>query len=365
MLRTIIKSKVSSGNGIIDKDQREKHGNYRKLDEEILQSIIDHINSIPRIESHYVRSETTREFIDGGLSIAELHRNYSAVRSADNKNAAASYDYYAQIFNTKFNIGFRSPKKDQCDLCEMYKQGTEEKRKELETKYCEHLEEKLLSRQKKDVDKQRSKDHEIVLAVYDLQAVLPVPIGQTSAFFYKSRLNCYNFTVTEITNDKTKVYFWHEYLGNRGAIEIGTCVLLYLKSLSERSPGVNVVFYSDNCMGQQKNRFLIAVYLYAVEHFEIMAITHKYLIRGHTQNEGDAIHSAIEKQISKSKKSGAIYVPEQYVYMIREAKKKGNKIDVQEMGFENFLDIKALFDDMGLSIAKNDDGDEFKINVYW
>ncbi|XP_050295702.1 uncharacterized protein LOC126735680 [Anthonomus grandis grandis] len=183
----------------------------------------------------------------------ELHRNYSAVRSADNKNPA-SYDYYAQIFNTKFNIGFHSPKKDQCDLCEMYKQGTKKKRKELETKYCEHLEEKLLSRQEKDVDKQRSKDHEIVLAVYDLQAVLPVPIGQTSAFFYKSRLNCYNFTVTEITNDKTKAYFWHEYLGNRGAIEIGTCVLLYLKSLSERSPGVNVVFYSF--MGQQKNSYL-------------------------------------------------------------------------------------------------------------
>ncbi|KAJ8940885.1 hypothetical protein NQ314_010548 [Rhamnusium bicolor] len=43
-------------------------------------------------------------------------------------------------------------------------------------------------------------------------------------------------------------------------------------------------------------KFLIAVYIYAVEHFQIGSITHKFLIRGHTQNEADAIHSIIEKK---------------------------------------------------------------------
>ncbi|CAH1102980.1 unnamed protein product [Psylliodes chrysocephalus] len=42
--------------------------------------------------------------------------------------------------------------------------------------------------------------------------------------------------------------------------------------------------------------------------------------------------------------------------------KKGNKIDVKEMGFESFYDLKTLIDDMGLNIAKNVDGNEFKIN---
>lgn len=45
-------------------------------------------------------------------------------------------------------------------------------------------------------DKENAGKGEILLAVYDLQAVLPVPMGQTSAFFYKSRLNCFNFTVS-------------------------------------------------------------------------------------------------------------------------------------------------------------------------
>ncbi|CAH1112207.1 unnamed protein product [Psylliodes chrysocephalus] len=42
--------------------------------------------------------------------------------------------------------------------------------------------------------------------------------------------------------------------------------------------------------------------------------------------------------------------------------KKGNKIDVKEIGIESFYDLNTLFDDMGLNIAKDVDGNEFKIN---
>lgn len=63
-----------------------------------------------------------------------------------------------------------------------------------------------------------------------------------------------------------------------------------------------------------------------------------------------------------AKKSGPIYIPDQYAYIIREAKKKGKKIEVKEMAFEDFLDLKALADDMSLTINKNTVGNDFKIN---
>lgn len=88
------------------------------------------------------------------------------------------------------------PKKDQCDHCEAYKNAAGEEKTKLEETFCEHQEEKELSRTEKAADKEKAKKGEIQLAVYDLQAVLPVPIGQTSAFFYKSHLNCFNFTVS-------------------------------------------------------------------------------------------------------------------------------------------------------------------------
>lgn len=99
-----------------------------------------------------------------------------------------------------------------------------------------------------------------------------------------------------------------------------------------------------------------------MEHFCINSITHKYFIRGHTQNEGDAIHSIIEKSLRKSKKSGPIYIPDQYVSIIRNSKKKGSPIEVKEMSFPDFFYLKTLFDDMGLILTRNTDGDEFKIN---
>lgn len=107
---------------------------------------------------------------------------------------------------------------------------------------------------------------------------------------------------------------------------------------------------------------MIATYLYAVERLNISSITHKYLVRGHTQNEGDAVHSIIERSLKRTKRSGPIYVPGQYVSVIRHAKKKGNPIKVKEMGYKDFLDIKALYDEMGLNISKDIDGIDFKIN---
>jgi hypothetical protein len=78
-------------------EQRGKHGNQKKIDPEIKQSVINHINSIPRIESHYCRAQTNREFIDGSKSVSELHRDYEAKREIEDKQAA-SYSMFNEIF---------------------------------------------------------------------------------------------------------------------------------------------------------------------------------------------------------------------------------------------------------------------------
>lgn len=115
-----------------------------------------------------------------------MHRHYSAERSAANR-LVAIYDTYSQICNTEFNMGFFLPKKDQCDQSEAYKNATGEEKTKLENPYQEHQEEKDLRQAEKVSDKEKAKRGEIKLAVYDLLAVLPVPIGQTSAFNYKSQ----------------------------------------------------------------------------------------------------------------------------------------------------------------------------------
>lgn len=58
-----------------------------------------------------------------------------------------------------------------------------------------------------------------------------------------------------MVNMETESYFWHEGLGNRGSIEIGSCILMYLEQWAKKTPNGDVIFYSDNCGGQQKNRY--------------------------------------------------------------------------------------------------------------
>lgn len=103
------------------------------------------------------------------------------------------------------------------------------------------------------------------------------------------------------------------------------------------------------------------MYLYAVHTLAIKSITHKFLIRGHTQNKADAVHSVIEKNVKRAKKAGPIYSPVEYVSLIRNAKKRGNRFKVNEMNFDSFFDLKLLADETNLNLSKNVDGNAIKV----
>lgn len=232
---------------------------------------------------------------------------------------------YNTIFNTEYNIYFFTPKKDQCETCVAYSNSDTEQKKSMVEKYETHIMEKDLSRLKKEADKTNNENKKEVVAVYDLQAVLPVPKGEVSTFYYISKVNVLNFTIYDIKTNEVSCCVWHEGEGKRGSNEIASCVLRYLYNLKDDIDKLDVILYSDNCGGQQKNRFLISMYLYAVTNYDhLNSITHKYLITRHSQNEGDSAHSLIERAIKRSLKSGPIYVPDQYVSVIRTVKKMEN-----------------------------------------
>lgn len=343
-IRTVLSKRDLNHPQFVQDDLRGKHGNHPKLDEEIKESIRQHIDSVPRIPSHYCRANTNREFIEGGLTVADLHRSYKKLREEAQKDAG-NYVLYHKIFNEEFNISFFTPKKDQCELCVSYENATETDKETMKDKFENHLQQKELSR----TEKQNDKESQNFVAVYDLQAVLPCPKGNTSSFYYISKLNVFNFTVYDIKTNAVVCYVWNEAQGNRGANEIGSCILNYLENLTDTfTSETDVIFFSDNCAGQQKNKFLLSMYAYAVKKLQnIKSITHKYLITGHTQNEGDNAHSLIERNVKKYLKSGPICVPEQYVTLIRTAKKTGKPYNVQELTHEDFYDLKHLANSTG------------------
>lgn len=344
--------------GFVGKDLRGRHGKQPTVDREIKESVRQFINAIPRTDSHYLRAQTEREYIDSGKSLSDLHRDYQEERER-RQLPFANYIMFNRIFNTEFNISFFVPKKDQCDVCESFKNADEEGKHKLIEAYNSHLKEKQLSRAEKEKDKN---NNTASVAVYDLQAVLPLPRGQVSSFYYKSKMNCYNFTISDLNAKNVDCFFWNETEGKRGAVEIGSCVLEYLKSLAENknNDNLDVIFYSDNCCGQQKNKYLLAAYIYATTTFKIRSITHKFLIHGHSQNEGDNVHSVIEKQIKRCLRSGPIYVPEQYITLIQTAKKNGPPYRVHELTYENFYDLKLLQEQIGHNFTVDTEKNKIK-----
>jgi len=85
---------------------------------------------------------------------------------------------------------------------------------------------------------------------------------------------------------------WHEGVAKRGANNIASCIWRYIKANNTRK---EFVFFSDNCSGQNKNRLVAAMYMHAVATLNVDRISHYFLERGHTENEGDSMHSTIEK----------------------------------------------------------------------
>ena len=82
---------------------------------------------------------------------------------------------------------------------------------------------------------------------------------------------------------------------------------------------MELVLFADNCLGQNKNRYIIQMMSLAVRKFKnLKSIELVFLERGHTQNENDSIHSTIEK----SKKTNRNISPFPAVTLVQGACKR-------------------------------------------
>lgn len=345
-IRTVLSKKLDC-RGVYE-DNRGKHGKHATVPPHVKSSIRSHIEKIPKLESHFCRAQTTRQYIEGSKTIKDLHRDY-VEECKEQQITYGNYVMYSRIFNEEFNLSFFKPKKDQCELCTTFQNSNLEEKEKLVEEYESHILEKDLSRIVKQTDKE-SDDKEVI--VYDLQAVLPCPLGQTSAFYYVSKLGVYNFTMVDMKTNIASCYVWNEAEANRGAEEIGSCVYKYLEEINEKKDKpTDIIFYSDNCTGQQKNQYLVSLYAYAVRKLNrISSIEHKYLITGHTQNKGDSVHSVIERQVKRARNAGPIFIPEQYYTLIRTAKKTGPPFIVNELTHKDFIGLKDLAKQQGINL---------------
>lgn len=348
--QTIHTALEKNNNGEALQDLRGQHQNRpRKMLIDTEESIVNHINLFPAVEAHYVRKETNKKYLSELLNISKMYRLYKTWF------AQGSFDFpmatkrqYQTIFNTRFNYSFFKPKKDQCSKCALYRQADPDTKETLQEKYDQHQRNKERVRQIKKEEKESCNRSQTTIAIFDLEKVLNIPQSAVGVFHYKRKYPIYNFTIFDANQRKGYCYVWHAQIAKRGAIEIGSCLWQFLNT--EKQRGIeNLSFYSDGCAGQNKNRFIFALYMFAAKKLQIN-ITHRFFETGHGQSEGDSMHSVIEREL----KNQVVYTPDQMYAIITNAKVNGEKYIIKEMLQSDFYDIKELLEDKNW--IKDDEG---------
>ncbi|CAG9787820.1 unnamed protein product [Diatraea saccharalis] len=352
-------NKLRDGDGILIKgDDRGRHHNHRVIiDEEMKRSVCDHVKSFAPIESHYTRKDSSKLYLDSTLTYTKMFKLYNdwIVLTNAYSNKAMTVRQYTDIVNDHFNIEFHRPKKDQCDECMAYKNCLKPVEETTLLKYDNHIKNKDIARRLKNEDKLRAinSPNDTITAAFDFQKVLSTPHAETSVLYYKRKLSVFNFTVFNMGKKNGKCYMWHEGIAKKGANEVASCLYDYIRDNSEK--GIkSFYFYSDNCSGQNRNRVVFAFYLFAAKKFNVN-IVHRFLEKGHTQNENDSIHALIER----CAKNKTIYTPEQWFTLVRWSKESGSPYDVREIIRNDVLNFKRLLD--GKNWTKNENNNK----IYW
>lgn len=277
------------------------------------QSLIQFLDSLPVMESHYCRATSQKLYLLPEWNSKEsLYKFYVDNWCKDRNIKALSISLFSNLFEDK-NLALFKPKKDQCEKCACYKVGTI-----TEEEYKEHIERSKQAREEKDADK---KGDNYVFTV-DLQAVLMAPKSNVSTLYYKTKLQVHNLCFFNIKNKDGFCFIWNEVEGGLNAEEFASIWVDFLEN--KIIPEVNaedekktIIIYSDGCTYQNRNCILSNALLNIVMRHKNIAIEQKFLEVGHTQMEADSMHSTIERHL----KNKVINVPAEYISIAKHARK--------------------------------------------
>lgn len=213
--------------------------------------------------------------------------------------------------------------------------------------FDKHIAKQKKAKAEKQFDKKAAKFSGRHIFASDVEAVQLTPNSNTSAVYYKQRLQSHNFSMYNLSSHQCTDYWWNETEGDLTASSFVSCVIHHLEvhCLADTFP---ITLYSDGCGYQNRNQFLSnALSNFAVKHKKI--IEQKFLEKGHIQMEVDSIHAKIEK-IVKKKPS---YVPYDFVNVTKEARQtvkingvsEPKPIDVEYLTFpffKNYADERNL-----------------------
>lgn len=269
-------------------------------------AVVSFIKTFKCIESHYCRGKTqVRSYLSSELNIKKMWRMY--ISGTQDESLKVSHWFFRSIFNTKFNIGFGSPRTDVCSKCLEMKErikaaNNEEEKRVLITESTLHKQRAAafysLLKEKKD---------DLLTLSFDCQKNFALPKIPDQSTYYSRQLYLYNFTIVQgsskdsLTKNNVFAYTWGEHEYPKGSNEIASAV--YHRLQNTNFTGIkNLRCVADGCGGQNKNTtmmFMLQYWLakHAPTHLKKIEVI--FPIPGHSFIPPDRVFAQIEKKLKK------------------------------------------------------------------
>jgi len=201
--RTTLEKKVEDG-FFIKKDLRGRHKPANKISENAYKFIFQHIYSFEKLDSHYARSQTDKQYLGSSLNLTEMHRLYCLDHQKwpdkGNEKPVKYYATYRSIFKNLFpKLAFRPPKKDSCKKCSRFATIPDElMTHEMIVEKRNHESSRDAARETKDFDKvfARQSEGTVFCIQFDMQAILESPC---CSIMYKKKFHTSNLTIFNTT----------------------------------------------------------------------------------------------------------------------------------------------------------------------
>lgn len=308
----VIQSKIIDG--VDFQERRGSHDNRpHKLEENVLELMKDHLESIPSEPSHYSSHKTNLHYFDNpDLNVKVIFEKFKEFyKEKTNKNLKMTYVTYFKLFKEKFRYGFRRPKTDICDFCIEMKEKLSRDPNDPCKISLEVHERKVRKRKSlKDefIAKAKNNDETSHLVIeFDYGQNYPIPRLNVNSQFYKRMLWLYVFNI-HVHNDDSSFFYCHMEThagknGNSVVSFVNDCLMNILKK-PKFSNITTIVLLSDATSGQNRNTTITKFCAWFARLHNVEVI-HLYPVRGHSFSQCDRNFGLVRNKIKNREVIGS------------------------------------------------------------
>ncbi len=301
----------------------QPHGNTGNMNAELSDDIYRTVETfLQYFAKEHGESIATRKFVrkskDGIKSLVSVeNENYILLPSHwtfndifqiflkkfPDLNEKLSFQTFRNIWRKNESLRFlkiRSAEKDVCDECCIFKNKIMDMSDDFFTAASDelldsqnnHYSRYRLMRKKYEEDIKTSRNNEdserpIVLAFdYAQNMEVPHKAQQPQSFYFSSLKKVHYFGMVDEELDKHTHFIYYESIGGEGADETASMIRYYLEKLQKRKSRT-LIFWADNCGGQNKNSTIIQTLMDLVRDMDFDVVELKFQIKGHTRNSVD------------------------------------------------------------------------------